>query len=63
MNGRPSLLRRTGQALLGPVMAVLVSMVVNVETGTSCPDGVFTFRSNSGPTLARSASPIWGMTL
>jgi general nucleoside transport system permease protein len=29
VNGRPSLLRRTGQSLLGPVMAVVVSMIIS----------------------------------
>ncbi|MET0764934.1 MAG: ABC transporter permease [Blastococcus sp.] len=29
MNGRPSFVRRAGQALLGPVMAVLVSLVIS----------------------------------
>ena len=29
MNGRPSLVRRTGQALLGPVMAVVVSLIIS----------------------------------
>ena len=29
MNGRPSLLRRVGQALLGPVMAVVVALIIS----------------------------------
>jgi simple sugar transport system permease protein len=29
VNGRPSLLRRAGQALLGPVMAVVVSLIIS----------------------------------
>jgi general nucleoside transport system permease protein len=29
VNGRPSLLRRTGQALLGPVMAVVVALIIS----------------------------------
>jgi hypothetical protein len=43
--------------------AVLDSMRVKVETGTSSPLGVLIFRSSSGPSVARSSSPICGMTL
>ena len=43
--------------------AVLVSMCVNVDTGTSWPPGVLILRSSNGPTVVRSSSPICGMTL
>src|SRR5436309_16113687 len=35
--------------------AVVASMRVNVETGTSWPEGVLIFRSSSGPTVFRSS--------
>ena len=43
--------------------AVLDSIRVKVDTGTSSPLGVLILRSSSGPTVARSSSPICGMTL
>src|SRR5438034_10251 len=43
--------------------AVLDSMCVNVDTGTSRPLGVLILRSSSGATVVRRSSPIWGMTL
>ena len=50
----------SGSACAAPV---LVSMRVNVDTGTSSPSGVLIFRSSSGSSVARSSSPICGITL
>ena len=43
--------------------AVVRSILVKVETGTSCPPGVRILRSSSGPRLERFSSPSCGITL